>query len=54
MSGRRLQAEEILEQTQFDFENENDPENILYKSTTVAKYLTLDIILENKYGLTEA
>jgi hypothetical protein len=35
-------------------DSENDPEQIIYKSTTVAKYLTLDMILEKKHGINEA
>ena len=40
--------------TNLDYEAENDPHNIIYKSTTVAKYLTLDIVLEKTYGINEA
>ena len=43
-----------MEQTQFELDTENDPDNIIYKSTTVAKYLTLDIVLEKNHGISEA
>lgn len=43
-----------MDLTQFELDSENDPDNICYKSTTVAKYLTLDIILEKNNGISEA
>lgn len=43
-----------MEQSQFELNTENDPENIIYKSTTVAKYITLDVVLEKNHGINEA
>lgn len=37
-----------------DLENANDPESLIIKSTIVAKYLTLDQVLERRHGINEA
>jgi hypothetical protein len=52
---RRMEAEEIMNQTaQYpDLFTANDQESILIKATIIAKYMTLDQILERKYQVTE-
>lgn len=52
---RRMEAEEIMNQTaQYpDLLTANDQESILIKATIIAKYMTLDQILERKYQVTE-
>ncbi|CDW82032.1 UNKNOWN [Stylonychia lemnae] len=55
VSERMLQAEEIMEQSNFDYNEESDPlQMAIYKSTTVAKYITLDMILEKSHKISEA
>eukprot|EP00347_Sterkiella_histriomuscorum_P005861 403354996 len=53
---RRLQAEDIIDASNigYDDEDQNDPEQVVYKSTTVAKYITLDMILDKEYKINEA
>ncbi len=41
LSERRLMAEDIMEQT-YDILSDQDPDSIIFKSTTLAKYITLD------------
>lgn len=51
-----MEAEEILDQTaQYpDLLSANDQESILIKATIIAKYLTIDEVLERRYKITEA
>jgi hypothetical protein len=53
---RRMEAEEIMNLTanqDNDLLRDNDHESITLKSTILAKYLTMDMILDVKYGVTE-
>jgi hypothetical protein len=44
-----------MEQSSFiDIEAEFDPESVMYKSTTLAKYQTLDEVLERRHNINEA
>ena len=51
----RLEAEDIFDQTTLngDLLNANDPESIQLKSTILAKYMTLDQVLERRHGISE-
>jgi hypothetical protein len=50
-SGRKLAGKELLDRT---YEPDSDPESIAFKSTTLAKYLTLDTVLDRNHHITEA
>jgi homogentisate 1,2-dioxygenase len=55
LSDRRLQAEDIIDASALMYEeDENDPDQIIFKSTTAAKYITIDMILEKEYKINEA
>ncbi len=56
ISKYRMEAEEILDQTTVnaEFDSSNDPEIIMLKSTILAKYITVDHILEKNHGINEA
>lgn len=51
---RQIHAEDIIDASNINYEDENDPDQIIYKSTTVTKYMTLDMILDKEYKINEA
>lgn len=48
--GKRLNGKKLLDKT---YEPEEEPGSIAYKSTILAKYLTLDEILDKRYKISE-
>lgn len=50
-NSRKLTGRELLDVT---YEPDSEPDSIAFKSMTLAKYLTLDEVLERTYEITEA